>query len=132
MATKRFVYLTYLDAIELHFDVMRFYGESRIGVFDRNLIESALARPKHAASYENADIIRQAATLCYGFIKNHPWSGGNKRTATHITKVFLKINGYNLKYELLEIIEMVLAVESDVWKFDEIESWLRERVLFKE
>lgn len=128
MATRRFIYPTYLDAIELHFDVMRFYGETRIGVFDRNLIESALARPKHAASYENADIIRQAATLCFGFIKNHPWSGGNKRTATHITKVFLKINGYDLSYKLTEIIEMVLAVESDVWKVDEIENWLRERV----
>lgn len=128
MATKRFVYLTYLDAIELHFDVMRFYGETRIGVFDRNLIESALARPKHAASYENADIIRQAATLCFGFIKNHPWSGGNKRTATHITKVFLKINGYDLKHEISELIEMVLAVESDIWKVDEIENWLRDKV----
>ena len=127
MATKRFVYLTYLDAIELHFDVIRFYGEARIGIFDRNLIESALARPKHAASHENADIIRQAATLCFGFIENHPWSGGNKRTATHITKVFLKINGYDLKHELPEIIEMVLAIESDEWKIDEIENWLRER-----
>lgn len=107
---------------------MRFYDETRIGIFDRNVIESALAEPKHAASYENADIVRQAATICFGFIKNHPWSGGNKRTATHITKVFLKINGYDLKHELPEIIEMVLAVESNVWKVDEIENWLRDKV----
>lgn len=128
MVTKRFIYLTYLDAIELHFDIMRFYGETRIGIFDRSLIESALARPKHAAFYENADIVRQAATLCFGFIKNHPWSGGNKRTATHIVQVFLKINGYDLKYDLPETIEMVLAVESDAWKVGEIEDWLRARV----
>lgn len=69
MATRRFVYLTYLDAVEYHFDLMWFYGESRVGVFDRTLIESALARPKDAAFYELADIIRQAATLCFGFIK---------------------------------------------------------------
>lgn len=128
MAIKRFTYLTYLDAVELHFGVMRFYGETRIGIFDRSLVESALARPKNAAFYENADIIYQAATLCFGFIKNHPWSGGNKRTATHITQIFLKINGYDLKYGLPEIIEMVLAVESDAWKVREIENWLRARV----
>ncbi len=78
MAIKEFVYLTFLDAIKEHFELIRFYGEERIGVYDRTLIESALARPKHAAFYENADIIRQAATLCYGLIKNHPWNGGNK------------------------------------------------------
>ncbi len=34
---------------------MRFYGEERIGVFNITLIESALARPKQAAVYENAE-----------------------------------------------------------------------------
>lgn len=128
MATRKFVYLTFLDAIKEHFDLMNFYGEERIGIFDRTLVESALARPKHAAVYENADIIRQAATLCYGLIKNHPWNGGNKRTATHLTEIFLELNNFALKYELVEIIELSLNVEADVWKVDEIENWLRTRV----
>jgi prophage maintenance system killer protein len=51
---------------------MRYFGESHFGVDGRALIESALARPKHAATYENADLARQAATLCFGLIKNHP------------------------------------------------------------
>lgn len=129
MATKTFIYLTFLDAVEGHFDLMRFYGEDRIGIFDKTLIESALARPKHAALYENADIIRQAVTLCFGLIKNHPWQGGNKRTATHLTRIFLQLNGFRIVYELVEIVELVLNVESDVWKVDEIESWLRERAM---
>lgn len=128
MATKRFIYLTYLEAVEHHFDLMWFYGESNVGVFDRTLIESALARPKNTALYEHADAIRQAATLCFGFIKNHPWLGGNKRTATHLTEIFLELNGFRLRYELAEIVEFALNVESDVWKVDEIESWLRNRV----
>lgn len=128
MAIKTFVYLTYLDAVEHHFDLMRFYDESRIGIFDRTLIESALARAKNAAFYEHADIIRQAATLCFGFIKNHPWLGGNKRTATHLTEIFLELNGYRLKSEVVEIVELSLNVESDVWKVNEIENWLRERI----
>ena len=128
MAIKRFIYLTYLEAVEHHFDLMRFYGESRIGIFDKTLIESASARPKHAALYESADVIRQAATLCFGLIKNHPWLGGNKRTATHLTQIFLELNGFVLNFGLIEIIELSLNVESDVWQTDEIENWLRSRV----
>lgn len=89
MAIEKTLYIDYLEAVEIHFELMRYYGESRIGIFEPNLIESALARPKHAATYENADIIRQAATLCFGLIKNHPWQGGNKRTATALTDSFL-------------------------------------------
>jgi death-on-curing protein len=108
--------------------LLRGLGEERIGIFDRNLIESALARPKQAAVYENADVIRQAATLCFGLIKNHPWQGGNKRTATHLTVIFLQLNGFRLNYSLVEIIEFSLNIEADFWKVDEIEDWLQERV----
>ena len=51
-------------------------GRDDFGVFSRHLIESALARPQQAAVWENADLARQAATLCFGLIKNHPWIGG--------------------------------------------------------
>ncbi len=128
MAIEENSYIEYLEAVEIHFELMRYYGESRIGIFDPNLIESALARPKHAATYENADIIRQAATLCFGLIKNHPWQGGNKRTATALTDSFLWRNGWSLKINLSEIIELSLKIESNIWKIDEIENWLRLRV----
>ena len=72
MATEPTRYITYAEAVLIHVVVMRHFGESHFGVDDRALIESALARPKHAAAYENADLIRQAATLCFGLIKNHP------------------------------------------------------------
>jgi prophage maintenance system killer protein len=50
---------------------MKLVGETRFGVDHRSLIESALARPQQAAAYENANLIRQAATLYFGLIKNH-------------------------------------------------------------
>lgn len=128
MATTEINYLRFDDACWLHLELMREWGEVRYGIDHRSLIESALARPRHAAIYENADIIRQAATLCYGLIKNHPWLGGNKRTATHLTETFLDLNGYEVFYENAEMIELVLAVESDAWKVGEIEDWLRARV----
>lgn len=128
MATDEVLYIEYPEAVALHFEIMFEFGETRIGIAEPNLIESALARPKHAAIYEDADIIRQAATLCFGLIKNHPWLGGNKRTATALTDSFLYRNGYNLQIPLSEVINLSLNVEADVWKVDEIENWLREKV----
>ena len=93
------------------------------------MIESALHRPQHAAIYEDADIIRQSATLLFGLIKNHPWLGGNKRTAITLLQRFLELNGYRKSWTIAEQIELVLLVESDAWKVDEIENWLRERVI---
>jgi hypothetical protein len=45
-------YLTYVEAVVEHIELMRRLGEIRYGVFDRSLIESALARPQQAATYE--------------------------------------------------------------------------------
>ena len=128
MAIEETVYLTFQEAVKFHVLYTRKLGETRFGVFDRHLIESALARPQHAAIYENADIIRQTATLIFGLIKSHPWEGGNKRTATFLANLFLKRNGWKLETTTPEIVEMVLAVEADKWKVDEIENWLRLRV----
>lgn len=128
MAAESFKYLSVQEAVKFHVLYMRRLGEKRFGIFDRNLIESALARPQHAAVYENADIFRQTATLIYGLIKSHPWEGGNKRTATFLASLFLRRNGWQLSASTSEIIKMVLAVESDKWKVDEIERWLKNRV----
>lgn len=127
MATEAIQYISYPEAVWLHMALMEYYGEVRYGVADRTLVESALARPQQAAAYEDADLVRQAATLCYGLIKNHPWAGGNKRTATVITQEFLKLNHHRFRATAIEVVEMVLLVESDQWKVDEIDDWLRSR-----
>lgn len=129
MAIEKIIYIEFDEAFWLHLDLMKDWNETRFGVDQRSLVESALARPRQAAVYENADVIRQAATLCFGLIKNHPWLGGNKRTASHLMEAFLELNGYFVEYEINEMVEMVLAVESDTWKVSEIESWLRSRVI---
>ena len=128
MAIKETVYLTFPDAVFLHLDRMKAAGETRYGVDNRDLVESALARPQQAAAYENADLIRQAATLYFGLIKNHPWLGGNKRTATILVDAFLMLNDYEIIASLEETIELVLTIESGEFGIDEIENWLRNRI----
>lgn len=127
MTVDEISYIDYVEAVDLPFALMKLWGESRCGVDSRDLIESALARPKHSVVYENADIIRQAATLCFGLIKNHPWTGGNKRTAGFLMEEFLSRNNFELTATSKDLYEMSLAVESDAWKVDEIENWLRSK-----
>lgn len=129
MATEVTKYLSYADVIWIHIALMRLSGETRFGAFNRTLVESALARPQQAAAYEGADLIRQAATLCFGLIKNHPWVGGNKRTATTVTNEFLKLNGSRIIASVEETVELVFAVESDRWNIEEIEFWIRRHVV---
>ncbi|MGI8884702.1 MAG: type II toxin-antitoxin system death-on-curing family toxin [Pyrinomonadaceae bacterium] len=129
MAIESVKYTTYAEALIIHLRLMKFYGETRCGVDHRSLIESALARPHQAATYENADLIRQAATLYYGLIKNHPWLGGNKRTATAIVDDFLRRNGYEIEISVIKVVELVLAIESDEGGVDEMENWLHEKTV---
>jgi len=58
LATDEIRYVSFEEAVRIHFGLMRRLGEARHGIDSRDLIESALARPRHSAVYENADIVR--------------------------------------------------------------------------
>jgi prophage maintenance system killer protein len=75
LATDETIYLTFDEAVWIHFDLMDIWNEIRCGVDFKLLLDSALERPRNEFVYTNADIIRQAASLCFGLIKNHPWRG---------------------------------------------------------
>ena len=128
METDPVKYLSYTEAILHHIELMRSLGETRFGIFDRALLQSSLARPQHAAKYEKADLTSQAASLCYGLIKNHPWVGGNKRTATHLTDHFLQVNGSEIVATPAEVVEMVMGVDSDSLDLAELTDWMRHHV----
>lgn len=80
------------------------------GLKDDNALESALARPMNKAAYGEIDIHVLAAAYLYGFVKNQPFSDGNKRTGYLAAFVFLYINGWPVEAEQADIIEFVLEV----------------------
>ena len=58
------IYVTAEEALILYGEMMGFHAADPAGfVRDWNLLESALARPQHAAFYEDAGLAHQAATL---------------------------------------------------------------------
>jgi death on curing protein len=72
--------------------------------------------------------MRQAATLCFGLVKNHPLAWRQQTHRYFLMETFLGMNGLELLAGDREIVAMILAVEADEWKVAEIASWLRERV----
>lgn len=80
------------------------------GLKDENALESALARPMNKAAYGEEDVHVLAAAYLYGFVKNHPFSDGNKRTGYLAAFTFLYLNGWLIEAEQADIIEFVLEV----------------------
>lgn len=96
-------------------------------------LESAAARPRHAAYYGDADIAYQAVTLAVGISQNQPFVDGNKRTAMASLRVFLQLNGFRIKSDPLPIALHIEACADRMGTLDEaIEEfavWLRERLV---
>ena len=94
------------------------------GIRDSALLESALARPQ-TGYYQ--DLIEEASALCESLLQNHPFLDGNKRSAIVATAVFLRWNGYKLKFADREMYDWLMSVydEGRVTK-SVLEVWLRD------
>ncbi|MSQ36702.1 MAG: type II toxin-antitoxin system death-on-curing family toxin [Chloroflexi bacterium] len=90
-----YVYLSGEETLALFAEILGVpLDAARRELRDEGLLESALARPIHAAHYANADLAEQAATLLWGIAENQPFVDGNKRLGLVVTLTFLEVNGY--------------------------------------
>jgi death-on-curing protein len=115
------VYLTLEEALHLHERLIQRYGGT-LGVRDRGLVESALARPR-SGYYET--LSEQAAALLHSFATNRAFVDGNKRVAWAVTAVFLRLNGFRVEVQAAAaetfLIERAIQGRADV---REIAAWL--------
>ena len=103
--------------------------QAQLALLNEDQLESALARPQNAAAYEDADIVRQAATLFWGMTSNHAFKDGNKRTAVVMLRAFLNLNDHDLELSDDARFELVLAVADGHISVDEVETRLRPAVV---
>lgn len=96
------------------------------GVRDLGAVQSAIARPRNLASYEQCDDIAQlAAAYAYGIARNHGFADGNKRTALVTADLFLMLNGYELSSSPAENVLTILAVADGSLPEEELVVWVR-------
>jgi death-on-curing protein len=119
-------YLTSDTILEIHDDQITVYGGSP-GVRDLGMLESAVFRPQ---SGYYRDLIEEAAALWESLSGNHPFIDGNKRTAVAAAYTFLKINGYEASPGAwAAAVDFVSGLyETNTFRFDKIEPWLRANV----
>ena len=100
------------------------------GMRDKGLFLSALARPQNLFVYEEVtDIPRLAAAYAYGSARNHPFNDGNKRAAYLAIGIFLAINGFTLKVEPTEAVNIMLALAAGDLTELELASWIEKHIV---
>lgn len=121
-------YLTTQEALLIDAILLRKYGGAE-GLRDAGLLEAALFRPQ--TGYYT-DIIQEASALMESLAINHCFVDGNKRVAFGVTDVFLRINGYRMNCDGLEVYsEMMLMFDRKEFKFDNVDKFLRSVVVKK-
>lgn len=113
----------------LHKRVIEASGGSQ-GVRDQGLPESAVYRPQ--ASFAGADLypdlFSKAAALGHSLIKNHPFVDGNKRTGFESMRLFLRMNGFDLKAGEDQKYDFIMKIASSSELAEhQIAEWLRSR-----
>ena len=100
------------------------------GVRDPGLLESALARPRHAFAYEQPTptIATLASSYAFGIAKNRAFVDGNKRTAYVVCRTFLLLNGFDLTADRMSRYEKFLGLAAGSIGEAEFASWLASHV----
>ncbi|MFC6521944.1 Fic family protein [Undibacterium arcticum] len=89
-----------------------------------------MARPEQLAVYgkPTPDAADLAAAYAYGFARNNGFSGGNKRTAWVVARVFLADNGVILQFSATDAILTMEAVAGGQLDEKQLANWFRQRI----
>ena len=121
----RFVWIDAAAIRAIHEEQLAEHGGSA-GLRDEGLLESALARPQHLASYGEPDVAACAAAYAYGLSRNHPFIDGNKRTAFVALELFLFLNAYVLEAADADCVLTMLRVAEGSISEEDFAAWIRQ------
>ena len=125
-------YLSLAEVLALHQAMMEKFGLASSPLREEGMLESAIMRPRMAAYYSEADIIRQCTLLLIGISQAQAFLDGNKRTAFAACDVFLRLNGLAFTGDPVEFAIQLEAVAERPGGLEEatdrFEEWLRPQV----
>ena len=112
------IWLEEAEVCIIHDRLLSLHGGAP-GVRDLGLLQSALARPKQHAHYNQIiDSIEIAALYTHAIVRNHPFMDGNKRTGFVLGIIFLELNGFCFTATQEAAAQAVLALAAS--QMDEI------------
>jgi death-on-curing protein len=98
------------------------------GVRDKGALLSALARSQNLVAYGDPDAADLASAYAFGVARNHAFVDGNKRTAWVLARLFLELNGIELRFDPVDAVVMMLSLAAGELSEDQVAEWFRERV----
>jgi death-on-curing protein len=122
---------TLKQVISLHDKIIEETGGLK-GVLSIGLLEEALHKPFMGLANGvefYPGITRKAAVLFEALVSYHPFADGNKRTAEIVTAIFLWLEGYLWNFNEDEVVEFATDVAVKKLSIDEIEKWIKARLL---
>jgi death-on-curing protein len=117
-------WLTREECLALHEIMLSQYGGSE-GLRDDNMLESALAKPRHLFNYGKPTMADLAASYVFGVVKNHPFIDGNKRTGFMLGAGFLERNGFHFQAGEADAAVKTLALAAGEMSEKEYADWLQ-------
>jgi death-on-curing protein len=109
----------------LHNRVLDITGGER-GDLSRSNLEYILEAVKEIG--EELDlhdsIKKKAAFLLYNLIAQHPFVNGNKRTAFELVKLFLRLNGSEIKAKSQETYSYLADIAAGRRSLNQVEEWI--------
>lgn len=98
------------------------------GVRDRGMLESAMARPQHLASYGGPDAAELAAAYAFGLVRNHGFLDGNKRVGWLVAEIFLVRNGFVFVCDAPTLIFQMETLAAGGVDQSQLADWIRARI----
>lgn len=92
-----------------------------------DLLDSALHAPQTNLYGQDQykDIFDKASVLCERLVKNHPLLDGNKRSAWYALRLFLRLNGVRLNFNLFEAEFQIEGLASGQVTREDFKEWLK-------
>jgi death-on-curing protein len=93
---------------------------------DIELLQAAVARPEASAFGADAypTLREKAAALLHSLARNHPFTDGNKRTATVGVVFMLRVNGETVTWTQGDALKMIMRAAEGKADVDQIAAWL--------
>jgi len=121
--------ITLEQTLILHQGIM-LQSNGTTAIRDKSILESAIAQPNmtYDSVFLYPSLIEKVCALGFSLINNHPFVDGNKRIGHAAMEVTLLINGYEIKADIDNQEQIILAVASSSMKREELLHWLQQSV----
>jgi death-on-curing family protein len=116
------------DVLALHDGMMRGLGQNSAQLMagGRDKLDGALARPRWAVQYAEADLCEQASLLALGIAQAHAFVDNNKRLSYMVAVIFLRKNGRPIAAEqALAFAHHIAAGVEQLESIFDIGNWIR-------